>query len=77
MVYPTLVPTEDSIGITVFYNRAEGWLNVLTCTIGAGVYDLRPISVEVFSFTEDLLGQWIRRAAFEPSIYLFSCQRTV
>lgn len=64
------------IGISVFYNREEGWINVLTCHVGAR--DLRPISVEVFTYTDTLLLQWTKRANREPNtIYVFSCNRMV
>jgi hypothetical protein len=69
-------PDKGYIGITVFFNKDEGWINVLTCEVGTSVSNLRPISVEVLPYTATALQQWIVRAEREPnSVYIFGCKR--
>ena len=68
-------PPQGDIGITVFYNRNEGWINVLTCKV-IDVKDIHPISVEIFTYTHDLLSQWIKRASLDANIYIFDCIRS-
>lgn len=64
------------VGISVFYNREEGWINVLTCHVGAR--DLRPVSVEVYPYSDELQIEWSKRALREPNtVYVFSCNRVV
>jgi hypothetical protein len=69
----TLVPAEENIGITVFYNTEENWINVLTCKVGTSVI---PFHMEIFPYTDTLLGQWVKRRDLDPSsIYIFACER--
>ena len=67
-----LLSDEGNVGVSVFYHKEEGWINVLTCRVDR---DIQPISIEVYPYTDALLAQWINRSKFTSKVYVFECNR--
>ena len=61
--------TPDSV--TVFYNKGEGWINILTCQVGAS---LKATAVEVDTYSDAKLEAWLKRSR-EGRCYVFSTKR--
>lgn len=61
--------------ITVFHNKEEGWINVLTCRVRGDV--IKPLSVSISNYSEEKLKYWLDRASYSPDIYVFSARRSI
>jgi hypothetical protein len=58
--------------VAVFANKAEGWINVLTCKVGANV---EATSVTITTYSDEKLQAWLDAADKGGPIYVFTTDR--
>ena len=64
---------KSNAAVTVYFNRAESWLNILTCNVDSD--SIVPHTVEVLPFSEATLERWMAASCEGSNVYVFEATR--